>query len=192
MDFAGLNRSYSCVEPDRPYGIASAIQAQPSYAAKVISRCTARPARTASATSASRLNLPTWPRSRSFRRGCVTPRRLAASVWVTRHPDTASLIAMIRLERSFMFSASVGVFSSASHTLSKTSMVIASSLLERVKHVNDIRERGDIDYSEGVGTPANPDLANSRADRRHRPPIVGVEPSLYPIQLVSRFPPRVR
>jgi hypothetical protein len=37
-------------------------------------------------------------------------------------------------------------------------------LLERMKHVNHIRERGDIDYSEGAGTLANPDLANSRAN----------------------------
>src|SRR5271165_2559756 len=95
----------------------------------MISIFTARPARAASATSASRLNLPTRPRSRSFRRGCVTPRRLAASVWVTCHPATASLIAIIRLERSFMFAASVGVSSSASHTLSKTSMVIGHRIL---------------------------------------------------------------
>jgi len=50
-----------------------------------------------------------------------------APVWVICHPDTASVIAIIRLERSFMFSASAGVSSSASHTLSKNSVVIASS-----------------------------------------------------------------
>jgi hypothetical protein len=33
-------------------------------------------------------------------------------------------------------------------------------LLESVKHVNRIRECGDIDYPEGAGTLANPDLAN--------------------------------
>jgi hypothetical protein len=32
--------------------------------------------------------------------------------------------------------------------------------LESVKHVNRIRECGDIDYPEGAGTLANPDLAN--------------------------------
>jgi hypothetical protein len=33
-------------------------------------------------------------------------------------------------------------------------------LLERVKHLDQIRERGDINYPEGAGTLANPDLTN--------------------------------
>ncbi len=84
-----------------------------SYAAIVISSWTARPAHAASATRASRLNLSMRPRNKSLRRGWVTPRRLAASVWESCHADTASLIAIISRERSFMFSASVGVSSSA-------------------------------------------------------------------------------
>jgi hypothetical protein len=61
-------------------------------------------------------------------------------------------------------------------------------LLERVKHIDHIGERGDIDHAEGVGSLANPDLANARANRRHGPPIIRVEPALYSIQLVARFP----
>jgi len=52
---------------------------------------------------ASKLNLPMRPRNRSFKRGCVTPRRPAASIWAMSHAPTASLIAIIKRERSFMF-----------------------------------------------------------------------------------------
>jgi hypothetical protein len=65
-------------------------------------------------------------------------------------------------------------------------------LLERVKHVDHIGERGHIDHPKGAGSFANPDLANARANRRHGPPIIRVEPTLYTIQLVSCLPSGIR
>jgi hypothetical protein len=52
----------------------------------------------------------------------------------------------------------------------------------------NICECGDIDHPEGARALANRDLTNPCGDRRHRPPIIGVEHS---IQLVARFPPRI-
>ena len=94
-------------------------------AALRICRRTTRPAGVARFTSASRLNLPIRPRIRSFRRGCVSPSRRAASVWLTFQLSILPRNAIINSERARILAASAAVSSSASHTLANFCRAIA-------------------------------------------------------------------
>ena len=68
-------------------------------------------------TSASRPNRAILPRIRSDTRGCVTPNRRAGSAWVQSWRSMCASSAIVSAARSFIFSASAGVSSIASHTL---------------------------------------------------------------------------
>jgi hypothetical protein len=80
--------------------------------------CTLRPALVASVVNASRLNLLSLPRIKSFRRGRVIPRRVAASACVMFQLSTIFSIELIKSERNVRFKASSGVLAKASHTFS--------------------------------------------------------------------------
>src|SRR5271155_3751207 len=88
----------------------------PQAAAPILSR-TARPAGPARFISASRLNLSIRPRIKSFKRGCVTPKRRAASVWLIFQLSILLRIAIISSERARILAASAAVSSRASQTL---------------------------------------------------------------------------
>src|SRR6185437_16151777 len=86
-----------------------------------------RPALAARSTSVSRLNFAILPCSRSFKRGCVIPRRWAAAACVTFQLRTRCSTAISRLERMVMLAASSAESVSASHTLSKLRRFIVTS-----------------------------------------------------------------
>lgn len=72
---------------------------------------------TQAATSAPSPNRLILPRIRSETRGWVTPKSLVACAWLMPVRARWFFSAIIRTERSFMFSASCGVSSMASQTL---------------------------------------------------------------------------
>jgi hypothetical protein len=126
---------------------------------------------------------------------------------------TASLTAMMRRERSFMFPVRSGCLPTHPRRFQRNRwsspprqlfpqlrrrqihipfLSLPCFPLECAEHVNRIPDGGDVDHSESTGALANPDFTNACADRRHWPSIIGVEPSLHPVQLVARSPSGMR
>ena len=94
----------------------------------------------------------------------------------------------------------------ASHTLAKVWLSMASPLefmepfggkidiplggllgllLEGVQHDNPVRQGGEIDHPERARALPDADFPDTRAHRRHRLPVVRLQPALHPVQLVA-------
>jgi hypothetical protein len=61
--------------------------------------------------------------------------------------------------------------------------------LKTVEHVNRVFKLSNINYAEGSISLANPNLANAWADSIHRLPVIGFEPFLHLIKLVTWLSP---